>query len=161
MARPTSRPKPETGKAVLALRKSLGESQQAFANRLGIALQTVARWETKGLPIDARTAFELAELADKLGKSEISKQILSAHLARWNRDFRPTLAPHARHSVEMNLQKIEAICQDIRNWFAPESLPGKLDVAVSEILDAADALRILTLRGFTAAKKKIVEGERP
>lgn len=50
MARPTLKKKSPLSQAIVDIRAKLGESQQAFANRLGMALQTVARWETQGPP---------------------------------------------------------------------------------------------------------------
>lgn len=49
-------------------RRSLGESQKAFADRLGVDQATIHRWEKKGVPArgTARVAVEnlLSNLAD-------------------------------------------------------------------------------------------------
>jgi transcriptional regulator with XRE-family HTH domain len=62
MPRPTSRKKSELSKAVIELRTFLGESQQAFSNRLGVALSTIARYETNYQP-SGEMLLRLAELA--------------------------------------------------------------------------------------------------
>jgi transcriptional regulator with XRE-family HTH domain len=62
MARPTSRKKSELSKAVVELRVLLGENQQAFSNRLGIALNTVARYETSRPP-SGEMLLRLGQLA--------------------------------------------------------------------------------------------------
>ena len=64
MPRPTSRKKSELSKAVVDLRTFLGDSQQAFSNRLGVALNTVARHETSRPP-SGEMLFKLAQLAAK------------------------------------------------------------------------------------------------
>jgi transcriptional regulator with XRE-family HTH domain len=50
MARPTTKEKSPLSRAVVELRTRLGENQQAFSNRLGIAMNTVARYETSRSP---------------------------------------------------------------------------------------------------------------
>jgi transcriptional regulator with XRE-family HTH domain len=40
-------PQPEAGQVVKSVRKRLGLTQQELAGRLGVALPTVSRWETK------------------------------------------------------------------------------------------------------------------
>jgi transcriptional regulator with XRE-family HTH domain len=50
MPRPPSIKKNDLAKAIIALRQELNESQQAFSNRLGVALNTVQRWELNDPP---------------------------------------------------------------------------------------------------------------
>jgi transcriptional regulator with XRE-family HTH domain len=50
MPRPASRGKSKLSKAVCELRARLGSSQQSFSNRLGVALNTIARYETSREP---------------------------------------------------------------------------------------------------------------
>ncbi len=50
MARPTSRRRSPLAKALIELRSRLGETQQSMAVRFGVAVQTIARWETTGEP---------------------------------------------------------------------------------------------------------------
>ncbi len=88
MARPRSKPQSSAMLAVVQLRTALGETQQSFAVRLGLAMNTVARYETQrdagccaligfyrlaiqeGLPQSA--AAILAAIAERLGVAEIS-----------------------------------------------------------------------------------------
>jgi transcriptional regulator with XRE-family HTH domain len=96
MARPSAKEKQQISLAVIELRRRLGETQQDFANRLGIALPTVARYETSSPPRgavldriaqlarenhfvdiaedleDARVQ-ELLDLADRLQKSDLAR----------------------------------------------------------------------------------------
>lgn len=58
-------------KAVRGLREVLGESQEAFARRIGVAVRTVARWETVRPPKDLLTLVDLAELALRHGQEEL------------------------------------------------------------------------------------------
>lgn len=65
MSRPRSIPgsgKSELSKAVRDLRERLGESQQAFSNRLGIALNTIARYETTRDP-SGQALEQLSDMA--------------------------------------------------------------------------------------------------
>ena len=50
MARPTSRRRSPVSKALIELRRRLGESQESMAQKLGCALQSIARWETTSEP---------------------------------------------------------------------------------------------------------------
>jgi transcriptional regulator with XRE-family HTH domain len=64
LARPTSRRKSEISLKVRELRKLLGDSQQAFSNRFGMALQTIARYEGPQPP----TGVALLKLAGMAGQ---------------------------------------------------------------------------------------------
>ena len=50
MARPASRRKTPIQKALIEMRRRLKHSQQSMSEFLGIAMQTIARWETSGEP---------------------------------------------------------------------------------------------------------------
>jgi transcriptional regulator with XRE-family HTH domain len=50
MARPTNRERHSLSIAVSELRHELGETQQQFAGRLGVAVTTIARYETSHPP---------------------------------------------------------------------------------------------------------------
>src|SRR5689334_6622015 len=54
--------------AVKAVREQLGDSQQAFAGRLRVAIRSVAHYE-KDRPPRGRTLFQLARLAHDAGLS--------------------------------------------------------------------------------------------
>lgn len=56
---------------VAQLRKAHGMTQQAFSNHLGVALNTVARWETVRVP-DKQHLLKLAEMATLIGREDIS-----------------------------------------------------------------------------------------
>jgi transcriptional regulator with XRE-family HTH domain len=85
MPRPTSKSKSEISELVIRLRNSLGESQQAFSNRLGLALQTIARWETSGQP-KGEALLTLARVADEQNQPELAQGFQDAY-AREIADF--------------------------------------------------------------------------
>lgn len=58
--------KSQVSKAVGELRALLGDSQQAFSNRLGLAINTIARYETSREP-SGEVLLTLSELAEKHG----------------------------------------------------------------------------------------------
>jgi transcriptional regulator with XRE-family HTH domain len=66
MPRPTSRKKTALSQAVCDLRAVLGDSQQAFSNRLGVALHTIARYETYRPP-SGEALLKLANVAEQHG----------------------------------------------------------------------------------------------
>ena len=57
MPRPTLRKRDPISIAVLQLRRAFGENQQQFANRTGLAITTIARYETSRPP--QREALQL------------------------------------------------------------------------------------------------------
>lgn len=65
MARPGSRKKSEMSKAIADLRAQLGDSQQAFSNRLGLALNTIQRYEMGREPT-GEVLLDLGHLAAKV-----------------------------------------------------------------------------------------------
>src|SRR5689334_11883958 len=50
MARPTDRERSPLSEALIQLRQTLGHSQQQFASRTGLAVTTIARYETSRPP---------------------------------------------------------------------------------------------------------------
>lgn len=69
MARPTSRVRKPISEAVIRLREALGENQQQFANRLGTAITTIARYETSRPP-SGQILLYLARLAVEYDRHE-------------------------------------------------------------------------------------------
>ncbi len=57
--------------AVKELRALYGESQQAFSNRLGIALNSVSRYETGESRPAARILLKLGQLAREKGRQDL------------------------------------------------------------------------------------------
>lgn len=55
-------------KAVAELRKSLGLTQQQFAQKLAVAVRTIARWESEKPPDSA--LYDLAEFAEAQGQTK-------------------------------------------------------------------------------------------
>jgi transcriptional regulator with XRE-family HTH domain len=61
--------------AIRQVRKRLGESQQKFSNRLGVALMTVSRWETGTTTPDPEKRLLVSQLAKGLELSEAAKAL--------------------------------------------------------------------------------------
>jgi transcriptional regulator with XRE-family HTH domain len=100
MGRPTTRKKSPIARAIAELRQRLGETQQSMAIRLGVSLQSVARWETESVP-HYLTMQRLWMLAREHGHKDLMKvfqarldnltgpdlrklQENSAQLSRWS-----------------------------------------------------------------------------
>ncbi len=67
--------------AVKELRRHLGESQQAFAHRMGTAIRTIARWE-KGRTPEARALMALAQVATKAMRRDLMMKFCQALLQK-------------------------------------------------------------------------------
>jgi transcriptional regulator with XRE-family HTH domain len=70
MARPTERKRHRLSQAVIDLRVTLGDTQQAFASRLGTAIATIARYETSRPPTGTALA-SLAVVAQEAGRGDL------------------------------------------------------------------------------------------
>jgi DNA-binding transcriptional regulator YiaG len=57
------------GDEVLEVRQALGDTQSAFAERVGVATNTVTRWENGVVPV-GRTAAILIRLLDQRHREE-------------------------------------------------------------------------------------------
>lgn len=66
--------------AVKNLREHFGESQQAFATRLGLSIRAIANYESDRAPT-GRALMSLAQAADTAGRDDLANVFL-AHLAR-------------------------------------------------------------------------------
>lgn len=63
--------------AVRTLRQRLGESQQAFASRLGLSIRAIANYEKNRKPTGKALAA-LARVAQAAGEAELANQFLTA-----------------------------------------------------------------------------------
>ena len=119
MARPTSRRRTPTAKALIELRRRLGETQQSMAERLGCVLQSVARWETSSRPQSITVLAALRDLAE--------------------REKHPDLAAVFGKAVDENLSRthprIAFKLVDARERLA------RLDASVSEIQTIAQEMK--------------------
>jgi len=77
MPRPLSTHRTPISQALIELRTRLGDSQQAFSNRLGVALQTVTRWETSNPPTGMALS-RLGALAVDCGHPDLSAVFATA-----------------------------------------------------------------------------------
>lgn len=77
--------------AVTQLRATLGESQQAFANRLGLSFRAVANYEKDRRPT-GRVLYQLANLAHEHGREDLAKVFAGAFSEEVNAPVEPTTA---------------------------------------------------------------------
>jgi transcriptional regulator with XRE-family HTH domain len=65
--------------AIRELRHASGLTQQAFANRIGAAIRSVARWEAGGSPPRGEVLKTLADLGDEIGRPWLAEKFLKLH----------------------------------------------------------------------------------
>lgn len=85
MARPLKERRGELPSAVAALRHHIGETQQQFAARLGLAITSIARYETQRAP-SGDVLGRLVDLADEVGRADLAgifRQALTVELGSW------------------------------------------------------------------------------
>jgi transcriptional regulator with XRE-family HTH domain len=90
MARPTSRRKSKLSKAVCELRTRLGWSQQTLSNRLGVALNTIARYETAREP-SGEALLKLGDLASVSHHWDLSELFHTRYLDDVLKNFHRTV----------------------------------------------------------------------
>jgi transcriptional regulator with XRE-family HTH domain len=64
-------------KALIELRHLLGETQQTMSDRLGVSLQSIARWETSEPPVNIALA-NLRQIAVENGHAELAQVFMDA-----------------------------------------------------------------------------------
>lgn len=62
-------------KALIELRRRLGETQQTMSDRLGVSLQSIARWETVDQPVNIMLAT-LHQIATESGHTDLAKTFM-------------------------------------------------------------------------------------
>ncbi len=72
MARPSIKTKSPLSEALIHLRSTYGESQQAFSNRLGLALNTIAKYESVKPPTGV-VLLKFASMAAEKGRKDLVK----------------------------------------------------------------------------------------
>src|ERR1700687_2268146 len=75
-------------KAVRALRGLTGDSQQAFAARLGLSIRAIANYEKDRVPT-GRALYQLSQLARELGREDFAKEFSSALSAEFEDVIEP------------------------------------------------------------------------
>jgi transcriptional regulator with XRE-family HTH domain len=100
-----------TSEAVKELRKALGESQQAFASRLGLYISSVAHYEGGDRSPDYVVTLKLYRAACEAGR----KDLAAFFLQLINAGIVPQVAvPFQTESEHANLQALQAILYDAR-----------------------------------------------
>ena len=95
--------------AVKRLRAKLGDSQQAFANRLGLSIRAIANYESNRRPTGKALAA-LAKVADAVGETDLANSFLSAlgaelgaaYAPPWIREF-PITVKDSREYIFMRI----------------------------------------------------------
>lgn len=77
--------------AVTQLRSTLGDSQQAFANRLGLSFRAIANYE-KGRRPTGRVLYQLANLAHESGRKDLAQVFAGVFSQEVKADVQPTNA---------------------------------------------------------------------
>jgi DNA-binding transcriptional regulator YiaG len=131
----SSRRKPKRSplsQAVVKLREHLNESQQKFATRLGVAMLTVARWETSAPP----RSMEALTLLWKTAVDQDQREQVAIFQTEMRKRIRPQVA-------ELGI-----------GFFSPQADP----VALRELLDSISRLRLLAERpgGSTAELRQFI-----
>lgn len=80
MPRTPSRPKSKTSQALISLRSRLGDNQAEFAKRVGLAIQSIARYETSNPPT-GRALIHFAKLAKETGAVDEAQILREAYLS--------------------------------------------------------------------------------
>lgn len=88
MARPTTRKRDSVSLAVIKLRTALGDSQQQFAARLGVAITTIARWETQRPP-GGKVLHALERLARTHKENDLAMAFSRALALEMDSDLEP------------------------------------------------------------------------
>jgi transcriptional regulator with XRE-family HTH domain len=63
--------------SIRGLREEMGLTQPEFANRVGVAIRTIARWE-KDQPPHGQALIKLAQLADSRGRKDMAESFVAA-----------------------------------------------------------------------------------
>jgi len=75
-------------KAVRTLRELTGDSQQAFAARLGLSIRAIANYEKDRVPT-GRALYQLLRLARELGRQDLAEKFSSALSAEFADSIEP------------------------------------------------------------------------
>jgi transcriptional regulator with XRE-family HTH domain len=152
MPRTTSRKKSPVALAVANLRGKLGDSQQDFAQRLGVSITTVAKYETSNPP----TGSALVKLADMARASGASGEEMIMRLAYaaelkerdgvsaewWDKlEPKPFLLSWQKAQVKPLLDQILKNCKA-----ALKQAPKATQPAIQAILETHQKLSELLLR---------------
>ena len=109
--------------AVKELRRALGESQQAFAERLGLYISSIAHYEGGDRSPDYVVTLKLYRAACDAGR----KDLAAFFLQLINAGIVPQLAvPFQTESERENLRALQAILYDARFQHLREPLEGLL-----------------------------------
>lgn len=155
MPRPTSREKHPLSVALVALRKHLGETQQQFANRLGVAVTTVARYETSNPP-RGPVLEKLMKIALDAEMEDVSRMFERAALAHTETYVRmqtldeltmctAVLAIMRREKYEKVWKRLYKLLRPVLDEFIQRDEPGSLERLRVEIATTAEGAKIFDL----------------
>jgi transcriptional regulator with XRE-family HTH domain len=142
-----------TPEAVRALRQSLGESQQAFSNRLGLALGSVAHYETGRRSPDLVVTLSLFNLASEVGRKDLADFFLQTiNTGRAARVMVPVPSEEERSKI----RALQLILHDAR--FSHLRAPLlKLLAPVEVHLKEAAALERIETADIPAVARQMIE----
>ena len=125
MARPTSREKSAVARALIELRRRLGETQQSMAVRLGTTVTSVARWES--MPDRQPNAVMLMNfwlLSREHGHRDLMKVLQQALHALEKAEQRKAEQWREQHERWMKLLRTAEALLELANQFAAENHPS-------------------------------------
>jgi transcriptional regulator with XRE-family HTH domain len=112
--------------AVKELRRSLGESQQAFAGRLGLYISSVAHYEGGDRSPDYVVVLKLYRLSCEIGRKDLAEYFLQLI----NAGIVPQVAvPFQNESERDTIRAVQAILNDARF----EHLRGPLEELLTPV----------------------------
>ena len=118
--------------AVTHLRSALGDSQQAFANRLGLSFRSVANYEKDRRPA-GRVLYQLANLAHEHGQENLAGVFAAAFSKEVNADVEPTT--HEERVWTRALLLILRRRADLSSW---QALSDGIIASLSELAEKSE-----------------------
>lgn len=134
----------EVAEAIRSLRGQFGESQQAFSNRLGVAVRTVFRWEVQ-TPPKGDVLLRLFELSQDTGREDLM-QIFAKALNTMPpkvllESIRSKIWPVVMQNIKGWAQMDEALSKLKRTAENAKSKPEDYRVQIAALENSINAIR--------------------
>jgi transcriptional regulator with XRE-family HTH domain len=166
--RPTERKRDVISQAVIDLRMALGQTQQEFAQSLGNAITTVARWETSRPP-SGRVLQELSDFAFVNGLIPIAQIFVEALRAEAVRLDRGAPEPLEQRSNLLAKLRLFTTAAALKMYLVPEPIGkaierlqerGGLDQIIDHLEYLASGQHLNPHRTLVGADGKLPPTER-
>jgi transcriptional regulator with XRE-family HTH domain len=134
----------EVAEAIKSLREELGESQQAFSNRIGVVVRTVARWELEKPPI-GDVLLRLFEISQDAGREDLvqvfAKALNTLPPKVLLESIRSTIWPVMMHNIKAWAQMDEALCSLEKTAASAKSKPEDYRTQIAVLRKQLDETR--------------------